>query len=135
MEESVHDKFSLTPYMPPFVRRRYWLVVAITCASALIAFSLMLLTQFRAFRLAGSFLLFGFIIAHLTITLWFSRWVKRIITNAIAKDYLVCWSCGYGLQELADQHKCPECGEAFTQKELKHLWHICAIRYRIKLPK
>ncbi len=46
----------------------------------------------------------------------------RLVSEAKASDYLLCWHCGYDLRGLSSPNKCPECGEQYNHKELMDLW-------------
>jgi predicted RNA-binding Zn-ribbon protein involved in translation (DUF1610 family) len=37
-------------------------------------------------------------------------------------DHLLCLTCGYPLDGLPVEHRCPECGTAFRADEVRSAW-------------
>ncbi|MHC4698546.1 MAG: hypothetical protein ACYTFA_17580, partial [Planctomycetota bacterium] len=47
---------------------------------------------------------------------------RRFQRTVRARQYEVCWNCGYSLQGLPDVHCCPECGTEYAKDRLRREW-------------
>lgn len=56
------------------------------------------------------------------ISWWFGIAMRNVQRRAVEADCMICWDCGYGLAGLTKDGICPECGESYTQSELRVLW-------------
>lgn len=48
--------------------------------------------------------------------------VERFCRRAREHDYAICPECGYLLENLPANHKCPECGTPYDLNQIREVW-------------
>ncbi len=106
---------------PPYARRFYhW---AMGVIGLVLVSSLLLLAVNHRLGLIVVLVEFTALIAWwITIGLWESSLLRRLEEA----HGTLCTSCGYRLENLGEQGKCPECGAAFERAAVVSVWE----RYR-----
>ncbi|HLP85172.1 MAG TPA: hypothetical protein VK157_12555 [Phycisphaerales bacterium] len=108
--------------IPRFLlRRAIWCSLAVVIISLAAAFFLPAFSASRRGMSTFLVLLLAAITAPVLIYAM-SLWSRRFVAKVHARDYRVCWKCGYDLRDLQQQGICPECGSAFTMTELREKW-------------
>lgn len=46
----------------------------------------------------------------------------RMRRHVLDNEFRVCIDCGYSLRNLAEEHRCPECGVQYDASELERAW-------------
>ncbi len=47
---------------------------------------------------------------------------RRPRREVLAANYRLCFHCGYSLEHLPDEHRCPECGAEYTFAQIREGW-------------
>ncbi|MDX2197487.1 MAG: hypothetical protein SF069_00775 [Phycisphaerae bacterium] len=55
---------------------------------------------------------------------------ERLRQEAIDRDFLICYECGYDLSAPGTSDRCPECGTTWTPESLEHNWRSWMWRTR-----
>lgn len=71
----------------------------------------------------GIILVVGWTIAHSIIFVYGLRFALRRYRAFLKNhDWQVCMQCGYILEHLSSNQKCPECGEAYDSETIRKYW-------------